>query len=60
MSQYMGTPYYMAPEILKKSPDDVYSETCDIWSLGVCFYFMLFGRIPFGPSLNKQELLKEI
>lgn len=49
----MGTPYYMAPEILNKSPDDVYCDSCDIWSLGVCFYFMLFWRIPFGPSLNK-------
>lgn len=34
----------MAPEVLKKLP---YSYEADIWSLGVVFYFMLFGDYPF-------------
>lgn len=34
----------MAPEVLKKLP---YSFEADIWSLGVVFYFMLFGDYPF-------------
>ncbi len=43
----------MAPEVLKKMP---YSFEADIWSLGVVFYFMLFGDYPFKSTnrLNKR------
>jgi len=41
---YMGTPLYMAPEILN---DEVYSSKCDIWSTGMVFYQMLFGKFPW-------------
>ena len=42
---YCGTPSYMAPEILNKEKYIPYYS--DIWSLGVLFYAMLFGRFPF-------------
>jgi polo-like kinase 1 len=35
-----GTQNYMAPEILKSVP---YGQGVDVWSLGVLFYYMLFG-----------------
>ena len=46
----LGSPLNMAPEILEAVP---YTSKADIWSLGVCFYQLLFGRFPYvGSDLN--------
>ncbi|MDS4031402.1 MAG: protein kinase [Candidatus Contendobacter sp.] len=39
-----GTPYYMSPEIWRGGA----SFPSDIWSLGVTFYEMVTGHLPFG------------
>lgn len=46
-STLIGTPFYMAPEVIKQ---EEYSYNVDIWSLGVVFYEMLTGILPFGSS----------
>ncbi|GEM_PF-1702981 len=48
-----GTPYYMAPEMLRRKAD----HRADIYSLGVIFYECLEGRPPFGGE-NEWEVLK--
>ena len=51
----LGSPIYMAPEILK---GEHYTIKADVWSLGVLFYEMLFGKTPYNS--NKLENLIHI
>ena len=54
---FCGTPSYMPPEIVKK--EKYFPCYSDIWSLGVLFFAMLFGKFPFM-SKDKDELFKKI
>ena len=46
----VGTPYYIAPEILKAN----YDQRCDIWSLGVILYILVTGNAPFAGNTEKE------
>ena len=41
----VGTPAFLAPEVPSEAGYDPFRA--DIWSLGVCFYNMAMGRLPF-------------
>ncbi len=55
MHTILGTPYYVAPEVLKGD----YDEKCDVWSIGAITYIMLCGQPPFQGQ-NNNEIFQKI
>mmetsp|Transcript_131059 Transcript_131059/g.195320 ORF Transcript_131059/g.195320 Transcript_131059/m.195320 type:complete len:101 (+) Transcript_131059:98-400(+) len=52
----LGSPLNMAPEVLNGTE---YDNKADIWSIGTCFFELLFGKPPYTAG-NMVDLLKNI
>eukprot|EP00747_Dinoflagellata_sp_TGD_P137137 gnl/TRDRNA2_/TRDRNA2_175638_c1_seq1.p1 gnl/TRDRNA2_/TRDRNA2_175638_c1~~gnl/TRDRNA2_/TRDRNA2_175638_c1_seq1.p1 ORF type:complete len:493 (+),score=80.86 gnl/TRDRNA2_/TRDRNA2_175638_c1_seq1:48-1526(+) len=52
MSSSSGTLGYMAPEVLDQT--GLYTNKCDIWSLGVIIFNLLVGYMPFWGDRSQQ------
>ncbi|TYG61274.1 hypothetical protein ES288_D07G134300v1 [Gossypium darwinii] len=58
-SQGAGTYWYLPPECFELSKIPLISSKVDVWSAGVLFYQMLFGRRPFGHDQTQERILRE-
>ena len=57
----IGTPFYMAPEIISGKN---YSFASDYFSVGVCLYYIYYRKYPFGMGISDvyliyQDILKK-
>lgn len=54
---FFGNPAYMcAEQVLDRGPD----WTCDMYALGIVFYEMLFGRVPFEADTPYRMIEKHL
>jgi len=53
LHQYMGSPGYLAPEILLSKQ---YGKEIDLWAIGVITYILLCGYPPFGENSDDEVI----
>ncbi|KAJ3680210.1 hypothetical protein LUZ60_016488 [Juncus effusus] len=57
MEGLVGTPYYVAPEVLR---GEEYGDKVDVWSAGVVMYMMLTGGVPPFSGESAEEVFSSV
>ena len=53
----VGSPMFMSPQVLNSLK---YTKMCDIWSLGIIFYCMIFRSSPYGDTTNPKVIMEKM
>lgn len=53
----VGTPHYMAPEVILRKG---YGVSADYWSLGILLYELLYERVPFADEEEDPMIIYEV
>jgi calcium-dependent protein kinase len=56
LRECVGTPLYMSPQLLSMQP---YTAKSDIWSIGMLYFEMLYGKTPWS-CRDQKSFLKNI
>jgi serine/threonine protein kinase len=51
--EFLGTPAYMAPEIIK---GEMYTEKVDVWAIGIIMFMLLCGEMLYHGKDAKKTL----
>ena len=55
-----GTYWYLPPEcFIRGETSTRISSKVDVWSIGIMFYQMLYGKRPFGEGMSQDRVLSE-
>lgn len=58
LSEILGSPDYVAPEIIQKRP--YHGTKIDVWSMGIFLYVLLFSDFPFHVDSNSSRAWRKI
>lgn len=56
-SQGAGTAFYRSPETFEAQAR--ISSKVDVWSTGIIFFEVLYGKRPFGDNLSQEAILRQ-
>ena len=53
-----GTYWYLPPECFENGFSKI-NQKVDVWSLGVIFYELIYGKKPFGDQMSQEKIVRE-
>ena len=56
LKEISGTPYYIAPEVIRMN----YGQKADVWSCGILLYVLLTGKSPFHRDDDRKHSYKVV
>ena len=55
LRSHVGAPIIMAPEVMDNFERKTYTNKADLWSLGICLFQLLVGKLPNDASNIRME-----